>query len=300
MIFQTKSSAVSEGNGPVRKKLKSSSSTATDTTDPIVKSSGPSVKSSAVSEGSAPVKKKIQSSSSTDSIPGTHFKSYWLKVYHHLAVEEVEVNGTKVKRLYCKPCRAAPSRVSGSPDFANGYVNTCKKDTVDKHMSSAKHHRSVEHEINKLKNPIACGVQRVIKNIDSKTRNDLSVKFNTAYMVAKKELSFTLFHDLLMLQRINGIPVGTTYLSDVMCAKLIATVAEVLRDKLRDKLEACHYISCISDAGTDHGVAENEAVCVRYVCKGVPVVDYVGVVELQHAHAEGNLHNIPIVYFFIW
>lgn len=41
------------------------------------------------------------------------------------------------------------------------------------------------------------------------------------------------------------------------------------------------------NAGTDSGIKENEAVVIRYVFEGVAETKLLGLVELNHATAEG-------------
>ena len=93
---------------------------------------------------------------------------------------------------------------------------------------------------------------------------DLDIKFRTAYLIAKDEMSFTAFLSPVKLQKRNGLPITDSYCSDVQCTKLIAEIAVELESNLYDEIVAAKYIiSVMADGATDKGILENEAVCVR-------------------------------------
>ena len=121
---------------------------------------------------------------------------------------------------------------------------------------------------------------------------DLHIKFRTAYLIAKDEMSFTAFLSPVKLQQ-NGLPITDSYCSDMQCAKMIAEIAAELESNLHDKIVAAKYISVMADGATDKGILENEAVCVRLLNEeGVCDNRYLALIEVENAHAEGVLAAI--------
>ena len=59
---------------------------------------------------------------------------------------------------------------------------------------------------------------------DESTIKDLDIKFRTAYLIAKDEMSFTAFLSPVKLQKRNGLPITDSYCSDGQCAKMIAEI----------------------------------------------------------------------------
>ena len=49
----------------------------------------------------------------------------------------------------------------------------------------------------------------------------MKINFNTAYCIAKEELSFIKLKAMLDLQRKNGLTIKHTYESDVKCSEMI-------------------------------------------------------------------------------
>ena len=90
---------------------------------------------------------------------------------------------------------------------------------------------------------------------------DLDIKFRTVYLIAKDEMSFTVFLSPVKFQKRNGLPITDSYCSDVECAKMIAEIAAELESNLHDEIVAAKYISVMADGATDKGFLENEAVC---------------------------------------
>ncbi|KAL8572378.1 hypothetical protein ACOMHN_023147 [Nucella lapillus] len=115
---------------------------------------------------------------------------------------------------------------------------------------------------------------------------------NTAYCIAKEELSFTHMKALVLLQKKNGLNITPTYDNDVRCAELISTIASDLQEENASQIKDCKYISIMIDGATDSSVTENEAVYVRYVEDGVPVNHLVSLTEVSYAHADGVLECI--------
>lgn len=141
---------------------------------------------------------------------------------------------------------------------------------------------------------VAANFQRQLMNQDEKTMSDMAVKFRTAYFKGKRELPFTTFKSLLELQKLNGVEMNKNYANDMKCAEMIATINEELKSELETILRESMYFSILIDAGTDCSAKENEAMNVRYVSlsDGSVSTKRLGVVELEHAHADGKKNII--------
>ena len=80
---------------------------------------------------------------------------------------------------------------------------------------------------------------RIQQKADESTMKDLDIKFRTAYLIAKDEMSF---FSLVNYKKRNGLPITDSYCSDLQCAKLIAEIAVELESNLHDEIVAAKYI----------------------------------------------------------
>jgi hypothetical protein len=58
-------------------------------------------------------------------------------------------------------------------------------------------------------------------------------------------------------------------------------------DPIREKIENCKALSIMYDGATDTSVSEVEIIYVRLLQDGYPKDYFVGLVDLEHAHADG-------------
>ena len=108
----------------------------------------------------------------------------------------------------------------------------------------------------------------------------MSVKMNTAYLIAKEGLPFTKFPGLLQLQQKNRIQMTNTYSNDISGHTDKKKNAENLQNEVR-------YISIMIDGATDASSTENKTVYARYLgADGRPVNRMVGHKPVEHAHAD--------------
>lgn len=97
------------------------------------------------------------------------------------------------------------------------------------------------------------------------------MKINTAYYIAKEELSFIQMKPLILLQKKKGLCISPTYDNDVRCAELISNNAADSQDMDTNKVKESNGASVMIDGATDSSVTENEAIYVRYLHDGLPV-----------------------------
>ncbi|XP_069110113.1 zinc finger protein 862-like [Argopecten irradians] len=216
-----------------------------------------------------------------------HFVSAWLKEFSWLRYDN--------DAMFCKMCEENAS-MAGKTDFVSGN-KSFKRETLVWHGNS-KRHKDVRDSVIASKesgSTVTDNFERQRQQRDTKIMQDMHVKFVTAYTIAKEELPFTKFKPLLDMQRKNGLSekISDSYNNDVKCAEMISCISEVMKEKLSSKLRDSMYFSVIIDAGTDASIKENEAMNVRYVeADGKPATKLLGLVELEHAHAEGTLQAI--------
>ena len=122
---------------------------------------------------------------------------------------DYDLTGNNVTRLRCKACSRWETRINKSKGFQVTWIRpgsqSIKKDGVKVHCNSGQHKEAIRlEERSKMgalpymervvkESPIGRGVRKMC----DKDRDSLRVKFNWAYHVAKKELPFTEYPDLL-------------------------------------------------------------------------------------------------------
>ena len=79
---------------------------------------------------------------------------------------------------------------------------------------------------------------RSIKNLCTKGRESLKVKFNSAYYLAKRERHFSDFLNPLRLQSMNSVmKIRESYTTDRAAAKFVDVIGKVIRESLKADLE---------------------------------------------------------------
>ena len=115
----------------------------------------------------------------------------------------------------------------------------------------------------------------------------------SAFFVAHEEPAFRKFAGLGELQKKNGVQFGEQYKNDKGCKTFISYIAQVEKGKIQSAVSDSRFMSILSDRSTDSGIAEQEAVYIRYVNKkGRSVCHFVDIVALESANADGILHAI--------
>ena len=198
--------------------------------------------------------------------------------------------------MFCDFCRKAGSKIAGKTDFVSG-SKTFKKETLKKHGESHSHLRARDFVINEqppvTQGPLFKGLKKAAEKVEEQAFNEVSVKINIAYFIAKEELPFTKFPGLLQLQQKNGIKMSNTYANDTKCAEMVSTVATLVKEENAFKLQnEARYISVMIDGATDTSSTENEIVYARCVNNGRPVNLLVSHTPVDHAHSEGKCNAI--------
>ncbi|XP_068757400.1 zinc finger protein 862-like [Montipora capricornis] len=200
-----------------------------------------------------------------------------------------------LNNMTCEICCSVPE-LAGKSEFLTGSC-TFKKETLQKHGVSGPHLRARDGLLAKQKPlkeaPIAQSLQKGKKAVEEQNRNEMAVKINTAYFIAKEELPFSKFGPILSLQKKNGRNINLTYANDNSCATLVSLVSSVITDQLASAVnDGSKYLSIMIDGATDSSGIENETVHCRFVKDGQPVNRLVGHQPVAHGHAQGVLETV--------
>ena len=83
-----------------------------------------------------------------------------------------------------------------------------------------------------------------------KDKQTLTVRFNTAYYLAKNERPYSEFGDLLTLQKKNGVKTSDMYRNERAGANFIHTIGTSIRQKLLEDIEKCTCFTLLMDGST--------------------------------------------------
>uniref|UniRef100_A0A8C6SCA7 HAT C-terminal dimerisation domain-containing protein n=1 Tax=Neogobius melanostomus TaxID=47308 RepID=A0A8C6SCA7_9GOBI len=207
------------------------------------------------------------------------FHKEWLKEFEWLRYED--------GGMYCAHCRACGPEMAGHTAFAQKTTHF-KRESMTKHALSAKHKLCRDKCVTpKNAGKIVDAFKRQHLAIQSNEFEELKIKFNTAYTIAKEEMPFTKFRPLLSLMKKNGLNLNMTYANDKSCANIIGVISETFREDVARKISSVKYLSILIDGDTDVSVKECEIVYARIILHGKPQNILVGHVELDKATADG-------------
>lgn len=73
----------------------------------------------------------------------------------------------------------------------------------------------------------------------------------------------------------------------ILIFKFAPYISDAIREPIREKIANCKALSIMYDGATDCSVSEVEIVYCRMLDNGYPKDFFVGLEELEHAHADG-------------
>ena len=164
-----------------------------------------------------------------------------------------------VVRLRCKLCTKWESRINNTRNFCLTWIDpgseSVKKHAIQGHTNSSSHLEAkrmedsskmgIETYMNRMVDGTPIG--RSIKNMCTKVRESLKVKFNSAYYLAKRERPFRDFSDLLRLQSKNSdMNIGESYTTEHAAAKFVNVIGKVIRESLKADSEKARYYTQFS------------------------------------------------------
>ena len=214
------------------------------------------------------------------------FQTTWLNDFDWLEYHREDTN----EYMTCKFCSARPL-IAGKTDFTKA-SKTFKRETLVSHSRNKRHLKcrdSVLGSKDVAATAIGKGIVQQITSARDREKYELSVKMNTAYMIAKEELSFTKMESLVLLQKKNGLDVSATYDNDVRCAELISTISKDLEVATTNAVNSARYMAIMVDGATDVSVHENEAIYVSTVVTESFTVKEILACSSQHLKGSTSL-----------
>ena len=135
--------------------------------------------------------------------------------------------------MLCDFCQEAGAKIADKTDFVSG-SKTFKKETRKKHGESHSYLRARDFAIDEqcpvTQGPLFNGLKEAAEKVKEKAFNEVSVKINTAYFIAKEELPLAMFPGVLQLQQKNCIKMSNTYANDTKCVEMVSTVATLIKE----------------------------------------------------------------------
>ena len=98
-----------------------------------------------------------------------------------------------------------------------------------------------------------------------KDEQTLTVRFNTAYCLAKNERPYSEFGDLLTLHEKNGVKTSDMYHNERAGANFIDTLGTSIGQKLLEDIEKYNYFTLLMDGSTDSSVTVQELIYVLFL-----------------------------------
>ena len=103
-------------------------------------------------------------------------------------------------------------------------------------------------------------IARALSRVSEEERAWLKRKFDVAYFVANKKLSFNKYAGICDLEKRHGVDLGITYMNDVACKTFVHFIAEAEQQQLGDILAKAEFFSLLMDSSSDKGCCDNEVV----------------------------------------
>ncbi|CAB3979843.1 zinc finger 862-like [Paramuricea clavata] len=194
-----------------------------------------------------------------------------------------EENGHgQVKLMKCMVCTTFEERIKHNRDFSNAWIQgSCnlRLSNAQDHAATKCHRHAYDLYIKNLtskgelssnmENPLRPHPsQRTLEDGFSKlneTQLEQTIKkFDIAYFVAKNELPFTVFEDLITLEKRHGVDLGDVYNNRKQCGEFIDVNAQFIAHQLNEDLTKAKFYSVLTDGSTDNSVTEKEVVYVLY------------------------------------
>ena len=200
------------------------------------------------------------------------FQSHWVNEFQWIE-HSVDIGMT------CKICK----QYETSGAFVSGTLSY-RKDSLVTHEESDIHKHNILKEKNK-KNPSESSAVKMVRQLCAKTVGQLCLKFRNSHFVSKKGRAFSDYVTLCDLDESKGLDVGSTYRNDKSAIVFASCIAEAERNKIRNTIDNCKFISIISDGTTDTSFQEAEIVYVRSCCQGKVNVNFSEIKNVQKADA---------------
>ncbi|XP_049904301.1 zinc finger protein 862-like [Epinephelus moara] len=128
-------------------------------------------------------------------------------------------------------------------------------------------------------------VQALIAMTDP-TATKMKNLFRNVHALAKRSRPLSDIVWMCQLDDQKGIQVGGSYRNPVEARVFLHYIAQMEREKIRDRLKAASHIGIMTDGSTDSSVKEEEMVYVRTCVAGTVETSFVGITAVEKADAE--------------
>ena len=176
--------------------------------------------------------------------------------------------------MTCLVCTMFEDQIKHNRDFSNAWIRgTCnlRLSNAKNHAASKCHQHAYELYIKGLKGEASTNADNCLRPAsnqrtleDGFTRlNEIQLeqtikKFDIAYFVAKQELPFAIYEDLIALEKRHGVDLGDVYENRKQCAEFVDVNAKFISQQLTEDLTKAKFYSVLTDGSTDKSVTEKE------------------------------------------
>jgi hypothetical protein len=187
-----------------------------------------------------------------------------------------------VSLMKCSICTKFQNQIQHNRDFSDAWIkgtSNLRLSNASDHSATKCHQHAYRLYVNDLKssgkradnlhNPFQPAAdQRTLPDSFtklSKVQEEQAIKkFEIAYFVAKKALPFTVYEDLIELEKHHGVDVGDVYATRQQCGMFIDVNGDYIASQLQADLAKVKFYSVLSDGSTDNSITEKEVIYVLY------------------------------------
>ncbi len=193
--------------------------------------------------------------------------------------------------MFCLHCETFRTMADPKSSFVSGGSTSFRIDTIRTHWASKGHLKcDSAYRLHKEGVMEKGPMDDVMQRLGEENREVLVKLFNTVYFILQEEMPFTSLPRLIKLQQKNGSALDRliSYCSDQACRRIAIHIAEQLREEMMEGVRNAKFLSLCYDGATDVSVAELEVIYIRYLnTHGTPVSNFMKIVDVEHAHADG-------------
>ena len=118
---------------------------------------------------------------------------------------------------------------------------------------------------------------RALATLKEFERQKLAYLFRNAHAVIKNNRPLSDYKWLCSLDKVKGLDIGDTYLSDKAAFNFISSIAEAEKQKTKLLIETSPFFSFLLDGTTDISGDEQEAMYIRLSSKGKIIERFLGI-----------------------
>ncbi|XP_041357942.1 zinc finger protein 862-like isoform X3 [Gigantopelta aegis] len=214
----------------------------------------------------------------------------WASTHANCLEFECDAKGS-VTIISCKICKLMKRRICGLRNYSAKYVdgtNNIKLDMVKKHGASDQHLLAVKLYTSsqvEAASSSSYNIKSAFKIQDKTNLDQVRKLLRTAFFIAKEELPFSLFPNILELQKIHGVQLGQGYSYDKACGDFVDCIEEVAMNDLNKCLAS--YLSVLIDGSTDSSTTERESVFILFMENGITKIKFLSLESAPSSDAAG-------------